>query len=175
MSRLQRAFRLMAVLPLCLAGCRPGGGNAQPSGDQAGLGNDLEHMTTADLSIDEANFSAWIATAEEQRRKGLMFVSAEQMQPLEDGTERAMLFVFESESVLSFWMKNTFIPLDIAYGRSDGTIVKIHTMTPLDLSGYSSVQPARFALEVNAGLFAAKGIREGDVINIPQDALNPGN
>lgn len=175
MSRFRRAFGLMALLPLCLAGCRPGGGNAQTSGDQAGQGNDLEHMTTAELSIGETNFSAWLAIETEQRRQGLMFVTAEQMQPLENGTERAMLFVFESESRLSFWMKDTFIPLDIAYARSDGTIVKIHTMTPLDLSGYSSVQPARFALEVNAGLFAAKGIREGDVINIPQDALNPGN
>ena len=47
-------------------------------------------------------------------------------------------------------------------------------MTPLDLSGYSSEQPARFALEVNAGLFKTLSISEGDVINIPDEVTNPG-
>lgn len=97
------------------------------------------------------------------------------MQPLHDGTERGMLFIFERERNLSFWMKDTIIPLDIAYARSDGTIVRTLTMTPLDESTYPAGRPARFALEVNAGLFAKKAIREGDVMVIPDSVLDSGN
>ncbi|MCH8852171.1 MAG: DUF192 domain-containing protein [Planctomycetes bacterium] len=162
-------FLVMAALVVggCsaqLGGCNTNSGTA--AGDQQ-KGNDLDSMSTTKFSIGETEFQVWIANTAEQREKGLMFVEMEQMQALEDGTERGMLFIFEQERTLSFWMKDTFIPLDIAYARSDGTIVKIHTMTPLDLSGYSSVQPARYALEVNAGVFAAKGIAEGDIIKVP--------
>ncbi len=149
-----------------LGGCNTNSGTA--GGDQQG-GNDLDSMSTKQLSIGETEFQAWVADTNEQREKGLMFVEAEQMQPLKDGTERGMLFIFEQEQFLNFWMKDTIIPLDIAYARSDGTIVKILTMTPLDtrFNQYPSGEPARYALEVNAGVFAAKGIGEGDVIAIP--------
>ena len=149
-----------------LGGCDTNSGTA--NGGQQG-GNDLDSMSTKQLSIGKTKFQAWVADTNEQREKGLMFVEAEQMQSLEDGTERGMLFVFEQEKYLNFWMKDTIIPLDIAYARSDGTIVKIHTMTPLDtrFNQYPSGEPARYALEVNAGVFAAKGIGEGDIIEIP--------
>ncbi len=149
-----------------LSGCNTNSGTA--GGGQQG-GNDLDSMSTAKLSIGETEFQVWIANTAEQREKGLMFVETEQMQALEDGTLRGMLFIFDSERPLNFWMENTIIPLDIAYARSDGTIVKIHTMTPLDtrFNQYPSGEPARVALEVNAGVFAAKGIGEGDVIEIP--------
>ncbi len=149
-----------------LGGCNTNSGTA--NGGQQG-GNDLDSMSTKQLSIGETEFQAWIADTNELREKGLMFVETEQMQPLEDGTERGMLFIFEQEQFLNFWMKDTIIPLDIAYARSDGTIVKILTMTPLDtrFNQYPSGEPARYALEVNAGVFAAKGIGEGDVIAIP--------
>lgn len=147
-----------------LAGCNT---NSSTGGQQQG--NDLDSMSTTELSIGETAFKAWVATTEDERNKGLMFVEADQMKSLEDGTERGMLFIFERERYLNFWMENTIIPLDIAYARSDGTIVKIHTMTPLDtrFNQYPSGEPARYALEVNAGVFAAKGISQGDVIQIP--------
>ncbi len=165
-------FFMMAVLVAggggCanLAGCDSNSGTA--GGDQQ-RGNDLDSMSTTQFSIGETEFQVWIANTNELREKGLMFVETEQMQPLEDGTERGMLFIFEQEQFLNFWMKDTIIPLDIAYARSDGTIVKILTMTPLDtrFNQYPSGEPARYALEVNAGVFAAKGIGEGDVIAIP--------
>ena len=164
-------FLVMAALVVggCsanLGGCNTNSGTA--AGDQQ-RGNDLDSMSTTKLSIGETEFQVWIANTNELREKGLMFVEAEQMQSLEDGTERGMLFIFEREQNLNFWMKDTIIPLDIAYTRSDGTIVKIHTMTPLDtrFNQYPSGEPARYALEVNAGVFAAKGIGEGDVIEIP--------
>lgn len=164
---------LALLLPLLAGGdCRL---NTATSGGGANQGNDLDDLAVTTVTIGDTKVQAWIAATVDHRAKGLMFVQADEMTPLDDGTERGMLFVFDKERLLSFWMKDTIIPLDIAYARTDGTIVKIHTMTPLDLSGYSSQQPARFALEVNAGLFAAEGIREGDVIDIPEDVLNPGD
>ncbi len=121
------------------------------------------------MTIKGQEFELWVANSFDEQNKGLMFINAKDMAPLPDGTERGMIFIFPFEQQLGFWMKNTIIPLDIAYARSDGTIVKIHTMTPLDTrrNQYPSGELARFALEVNAGVFAANGIGEGDVIAIP--------
>ncbi len=94
-----------------LAGCNTNSGTA--ASDQQ-KGNDLDSMSTTKLSIGETEFQAWVANTNEQREKGLMFVEAEQMQLLEDGSERGMLFIFEREQNLNFWMKDTIIPLDIA-------------------------------------------------------------
>jgi uncharacterized membrane protein (UPF0127 family) len=173
MTRQQPTLFLVATTALVVGGCSAnlGGCNSNSSTANSSRqgGNDLDSMSTAKLSIGETEFQTWIANTDEEREKGLMFVEAEQMQPLEDGTLRGMLFVFDSERQLNFWMKDTIIPLDIAYARSDGTIIKIHTMTPLDTRSnqYPSGEPARVALEVNAGVFADKGISEGDVIAIP--------
>ncbi len=173
MTRQQPTLFFLVTTALVAGGCSANLGgcntNSGSTGGDQQRGNDLGGMSTKQLSIGEAKFQAWVADTNEQREKGLMFVEAEQMQSLEDGTERGMLFVFEQEKNLNFWMKDTIIPLDIAYARSDGTIVKILTMTPLDtrFNQYPSGEPARYALEVNAGVFAAKGIGEGDVIEIP--------
>ena len=165
-------FLVMAALVVGGASAKLSGCNTN-SGTSAGnqqKGNDLDSMSTGKLSIGGTDFQVWIANTSDQREKGLMFVETEQMEVLEDGTERGMLFIFEREQNLNFWMKDTFIPLDIAYARSDGTIVKIYTMTPKDTrpNQYPSGEPARVALEVNAGLFAAKGISVGDIIEIPE-------
>lgn len=151
-----------------LSGCRETANSGQK-------GNNLKHMRTARLAIETTAIKAWIADSPSTREKGLMFVKSDQLQPLPDGALRGMLFVFPREEVLWFWMKDTYIPLDIAYVRSDGTIVKTYTMTPLETSSgkYSSRQPVRYALEVKGGLFAELGISEGDMLNIPPEVLNP--
>jgi uncharacterized membrane protein (UPF0127 family) len=114
-----------------------------------------------------------VARTSEEQRLGLMFVQQEQLAPLEDGTERGMLFVFEHERQLGFWMANTIIPLDIAYAKTDGTIVKTHTMVPLDLRNYPSGAPSRMALELSAGLLAQLGVKAGDRIELPAGFLDP--
>jgi uncharacterized membrane protein (UPF0127 family) len=73
-----------------------------------------------------------------------------------------MLFVFENEEHLSFWMKNTYIPLSIAFVSSGGRITEIRDMEPLDLSPVCSAYAARYALEVPRGWFGRAGIRPGD-------------
>lgn len=96
-----------------------------------------------------------IADTQPEREKGLMFRYS---MPRDNG----MLFVFDNERNLSFWMKNTFIPLDIAYISSKGIINEIYRMEPLDYSiVYPSKKPARYALEVNAGWFQKNGIKPG--------------
>lgn len=125
--------------------------------------NDLAAMAKSPVTITgKATYASYIADQDRTRTLGLMNVTESEL-PEDQG----MIFVFSSDAHLNFWMRNTIIPLDIAYIRSDGTIVKIHTMEPLNEAGYPSIEPARFALEVRAGQFAAKGIVEGDHVELP--------
>lgn len=135
--------------------------------------NELDKLGTVRLTIGEQPFELWIADDDRERTRGLMFVTAEQMAPLPDGTRRGMLFVFDYEHRMSFYMKNTIIPLDIAYLDSDGIIVATHTMVPLDdrPNQYPSGSPARYAIEVNANVLADLGVDVGDKIEIPTSAL----
>jgi uncharacterized protein len=85
------------------------------------------------------------------------------------GEDRGMLFVYQDEEVRSFWMKNTLIPLSIAYIDSDGRIVDLQDMKPLDENPphYVSAEPARYALEVNKGFFEEHGVKVGDRADLP--------
>ena len=82
--------------------------------------------------------------------------------------EAGMLFVFDQEQPLSFWMKDTLIPLSIAYISADGRIVDIQDMQPLDETPHPSAEPARYALEVNQGFFAERGVAVGDTVELPE-------
>lgn len=130
-------------------------------------------METTTLTINGHRFNVWVARTWKERELGLMQVTSQDMASLPDGTERGMLFVFEFEQPLEFWMKDTIIPLDIAYIRGDGQIVKTYTMTPLDTRLYPSMMPAIWALEVNAGVFGRLGIAPGDIAQIPESVLKP--
>jgi hypothetical protein len=134
----------------------------------------LDELGTVDINIQGTNFRLWIADDYAEHANGLMLVSAERLARLPDGTERGMIFVFDHSRELSFWMKNTIIPLDIAYLESDGTVVKTYTMAPLDerVGQYSSGRPAQYAIEVNAGVWSAIGLKPGDRVAIPASLLN---
>ena len=81
--------------------------------------------------------------------------------------DHGMLFVFEQDQILSFWMKDTRIPLSIAFLTGQGKILNIHTMQPMnDTLRYYSSDLARYALEVNQGWFADHGIQTGDRIQL---------
>ncbi len=102
--------------------------------------------------------NAEIAETEGAQRRGLMF---RRILPDNNG----MLFVFSGERHLRFWMKNTFIPLSIAYISKKGVINEIYRMKPLDISvTYPSKIPAKYALEVKQGWFSRKGIKPGSKI-----------
>ncbi|WP_425340619.1 DUF192 domain-containing protein [Caldimonas aquatica] len=97
---------------------------------------------------------AEVARTPEQRQTGLMF--RKELAPND-----AMLFVFELPAQQCFWMKNTLIPLSIAFLRDDGTIVNIADMKPQTLDSHCSAEPVRFALEMNQGWFAKRGLKPG--------------
>lgn len=101
-----------------------------------------------------------IANRSDQRQRGLMF--------RESMDERAgMLFVFQGDRTGGFWMRNTLIPLDIAYLGADGTVLEIVHGVPLSLDILRPAQPYRYTLEVNGGWFERHGFGVGDRVAIP--------
>ena len=101
-----------------------------------------------------------IADDDRERQRGLM-------ERTELAENAGMLFVFEQEQPLSFWMKNTLIPLSVAYIDSDGRIIDIQDMEPLDTTSHPSAEPAQYALEVNQGFYEEHGIEVGDTAKLP--------
>ena len=123
-----------------------------------------QKLTVREIPIERdgqsiAVVKAEIAVTQEERAKGLMY-----RKNLPDG--EGMLFIFERDEVLSFWMKNTTIPLSIAYIASDGRIIDVKDMYPLDLNSVSSSRSVRYALEVPQGWFSRAGIRTGDIVRV---------
>lgn len=80
------------------------------------------------------------------------------------GKDEGMLFIFETEGYHSFWMKDTFIPLSIAFIDKDGRIVWITDMKPLTLDSHVPPKPILYGLEMNKGWFSSHGLKVGDTI-----------
>ena len=122
-----------------------------------------EKFEKREITIDTAGgrvpIIAEIARTDAQREQGLMF-----RKELNDGN--GMLFIFERDQILSFWMKNTFIPLSIAYISHDGRILEIYDMEPESLEPVRSSRSARYALEVPQNWFDRAGIRIGDRLDL---------
>jgi len=97
---------------------------------------------------------AEVAQTPEQRSTGLMFRSAM-------GNNEGMLFAFEAPGQQCFWMKNTLLPLSVAFVDDDGSVVNIESMKPQTLDSHCSKKPVRFVLEMNEGWFAKRGIKPG--------------
>ena len=100
-------------------------------------------------------FTVEIARTDEQQQHGMMFRTA-------IAPDRGMLFPYDPPQSVGFWMKNTLIPLDLLFIRSDGTIVRISTAVPHDESPVPSGEPVAAVLEIAGGRAAELGIREGD-------------
>ena len=100
-----------------------------------------------------------VANTPSQREQGLMY-----RKELKDGY--GMIFIFERDQIMTFWMKNPLIPLSIAYIAQDGRILEIHDMQPGDLTPVRSGRSARYALEVPQGWFDRAGIVPGDRLDV---------
>lgn len=109
------------------------------------------------VQFGKQTFKVETAVTEAQRSKGLMH-----RRSLDANS--GMLFVYSYEQQLSFWMKNTLIPLDIAFIARDGHILNIESMEPLDESTVASDGKAMYALEMNRGFFEKYDIKVGDRI-----------
>jgi uncharacterized membrane protein (UPF0127 family) len=112
-------------------------------------------LPTRALTIQGNALAVEVAATPQTREYGLM----DRFSLLPD---HGMLFVFESPQPLAFWMKNTYIPLSIAFVDQEGRILNIEDMRPQDESPHWSKGPALYAIEMRKGWFAAKGIAPGD-------------
>jgi len=131
----------------------------------------LDSLGTVELKVKDLSVHAWIVDENDERLKGLMFVTADQMEPLPDGRERGMLFVFQHDERTGFWMKNTVIDLDIAYLTADGTVVETFTMKALLERPYVPKSAYRFALELRSGTLARYWVQAGDRLVLPESVL----
>ena len=107
----------------------------------------------------QLQLKAELARTPAQQQQGYMY-----RKEVKDG--EAMLFIFDKDDILSFWMKNTLVPLSIAYIAQDGRILEIYDMKPGDLNPVRSSRSVRYALEVPQGWFGRAGVEPGDVLDI---------
>jgi uncharacterized membrane protein (UPF0127 family) len=108
----------------------------------------------AELSAGMYRIRAEVVSDGEARARGLMHRKS---LPQNAG----MLFIFDDHNIHCMWMKNTLIPLSVAFIDDRGTIVNIEDMKPHSLDSHCAARPVKYALEMNRGWFAAKGIRPG--------------
>ncbi|MDR3159545.1 MAG: DUF192 domain-containing protein [Zoogloeaceae bacterium] len=111
-------------------------------------------MPRAELSISLFRILADVAATPEQRGAGLMWRRGM-------ARHEGMLFVFPRADRHCMWMKNTFIPLSVAFLDEEGRIINIRDMQPQSENNHCANAPARFALEMNLGWFAEKGVGSG--------------
>jgi uncharacterized membrane protein (UPF0127 family) len=139
----RRVIAALAVALTLAAGCGP----TEPSAVIATAGGPVE------VTVE-------VAATDPVRARGLMYRTS-----LADG--HGMLFVFPTETDHAFWMKNTFIPLDLLFIGGDGRIVGIHAdARPQSTAQISVGRPSRWVLEVPGGFAARRGIRTGDRVEL---------
>jgi uncharacterized membrane protein (UPF0127 family) len=131
----------------------------------------IGHASSQQLPVMKLTAGIHVVRAEvandfETRGRGLMF--RESLEP-----NQGMLFVFEQSAQHCMWMKNTLIPLSVAFIADDGTIVNIADMKPKDESTHCAQRPVRYALEMERGWFASRGIRAGQRIAGLEKAPRP--
>jgi hypothetical protein len=112
------------------------------------------NLPVVQLRAGMHNIRAQVASGVVERSTGLMH---RKEMPQHEG----MLFVFEAPSQQCFWMRNTVLPLSIAFIADDGTVVNIRDMQPQSLDSHCSDKPVRYALEMNQGWFAKRGVKPG--------------
>ncbi|MDR1463393.1 MAG: DUF192 domain-containing protein [Azoarcus sp.] len=114
-------------------------------------------MPQASLRAGKHSIEAEVAANEANRRLGLMYRGN-----LPEG--RGMVFVFTSDALICMWMKNTLIPLSVAFIDHEGRIINIEDMAAQSEDNHCAAKPARYALEMNQGWFAKHGIKAGDTV-----------
>lgn len=154
MKRLTFKPALLALL-LLATGC-----DAAPPAATALAAPKPQALPTIALPINGTPLTIQVADDPDEREIGLMYVKT---MP----EDRGMIFVFPTERLLNFWMKNTPIDLDIIYADHDGRVVAVKTMHAFDLLGISSEEPATFAIELNAGVAMKLKVTVGQKIALP--------
>ncbi len=146
------AFALVLALALAVA-C---GGDSSGDGGPATATIEL-----VDGKGSREELTVELARTAAERSRGLMF-----RQELPE--DRGMLFIYEEDTASGFWMKDTPIPLSIAFIAADGTILDMQDMEPFSLELHRPSEPYRYALEVNQGWFEEHGLAPGDGVEVPE-------
>lgn len=123
-------------------------------------------MPVMELSAGLHRIEAEVAADQQNRQVGLMNRKAMPAQ-------RGMLFVFPQENTHCMWMRNTLIPLSVAFVDADGVIINIENMQPQTEDNHCAKVPARYALEMNLGWFAQRGIKPGSKLKGIEKAPRP--
>lgn len=173
--RISAAFlTLLLVLLPFVAGCSGGEGEAPAENDSeaSAPATDSESSRVPTLNItnsagERVGVEVEIADNTLERARGLM-------ERTELAKNAGMLFVFDQEQTLPFYMKNTLIPLSIAYIDAGGSIVDIQDMQPLDETPHPSAAPAQYALEVNQGFFTEHSVEVGNKVELPRRSSSVG-
>ncbi len=134
-------------------------GTEQSMGPATRPATTTSHMDVVNLPVGGHTFKVELARTAAERERGLMFRR-------ELDADSGMLFIFEESAARAFWMRNTYIPLSIAYIDARGRILEIHDMEPLSETLVRSRSPAKYALEVNKGRFSEVGITPGDMLDL---------
>ena len=111
-------------------------------------------LPTVQLQAGMHNIVAELAQTPQQQQIGMMMRT-------EMAAHEGMLFVFDDVAPRCFWMKNTLLPLSIAFIEDDGTVVNIADMKPRSEASHCSEKPVRYALEMNQGWFSKRAIKAG--------------
>lgn len=111
-------------------------------------------LPTIELTAGMHRIEAEVVNTQETRMRGLMERKAMPVQ-------RGMLFVFDADGHHCMWMKNTLLPLSVAFLDAEGRIVNVEEMKPQTENNHCAAKPARYALEMNAGWFSRRGIKAG--------------
>lgn len=119
------------------------------------LAAQADPLLTYPLRINNHEIRAEVANTEAGRMRGLMFRDR-----LADNS--GMVFVYQPAGIQAMWMKNTRIPLSVAFIDHNGRILNIEDMEPFSEQAHASAGAATYALEVNRGWFSKRGIKPGD-------------
>ena len=170
--QLSRPFWLVLVCAgLSLAACeKSGGGESGDPLSRESLGlpeHALGALRLSAMTVGGIEIVVEVAVEPKEQAQGLMYRTS---LPENHG----MLFVYRQEDFLSFWMKNTRLPLSIAFIRADGTIDVIRDMEPFDeRTHHYSVHRCLYALEMPQGWFDTHSIKSGDTVTLPPEAVEP--
>ena len=117
----------------------------------------VEAQALLELSAGIHRIQAEFANTDDSRAEGLMFRKS---MPVNNG----MLFVFDQTAQHCMWMRNTLIPLSVAFLDGQGSIINVEEMLPKTENNHCATKPAKFALEMNAGWFKSRGLGAGTPI-----------
>jgi len=160
-------FATVASAAVLSAGCKPEQPSSSTSSSTQPTSTDSHsRLPTTRMTIGSETFTLEIAYSRDEQEVGLM---NRRSMPADHG----MIFVNNDERERMFWMKDTYIPLDIIFVSRDGHVVSVKHMKALDQTTVPSDGAAMYAIELNAGAAARVGVRAGDVLKIPDELRVP--